>query len=258
MYKFGLKLWSTNTDYYLAAARRLYSQGIFDYIELYVVPDTLSALLHWKTLPIPYIIHCPHFAHKFNLADPAKRAYNTKIYQEVKAYADTLNARYIIFHGGVEHNIEETAKQLANLHDTRALIENKPYRAPLGEKEQCRGYSIEEISYVMQEVGCGLCLDIGHAICAANSLGKEPYSYLESFVALAPKMFHISGNDISSPVDRHLHINEGNYDYQRILSLMRHGEYISIETKKDSPHSLDDFAEDVADLKTQVSKENAL
>ena len=44
MYKIGLKLWSINTDYYYDEAKRLYDEGVFDYIELYVVPDTITAI----------------------------------------------------------------------------------------------------------------------------------------------------------------------------------------------------------------------
>lgn len=249
MHKLGLKLWSVNTDHYLSEARRLYGLGVFDYLELYVVPGSLSALSLWENLDIPYIIHCPHFAHGFNLADPSKRAFNADIYSEVKRFADALKARYIIFHGGIEHSIEETAAQLAAFHEPRAVIENKPYRAPLGDKELCRGYSVEEIRKVMECAGCGLCLDIGHAICAANSLSKEPYAYLNDFMKLSPKMYHLSGNDIDSSVDRHLHIYEGNYDYHRIFSAMIDGEYISIETIKDSQLTLDDFASDVVELR---------
>ena len=40
--EFGLKLWSINTDYYLAEARRLYEKGVYSYIELYAVPHTLE------------------------------------------------------------------------------------------------------------------------------------------------------------------------------------------------------------------------
>ena len=48
MYKRGLKLWSVNTDYYYNEAIRLYNEGIYDYIELYIVPDTLDTLPKWK------------------------------------------------------------------------------------------------------------------------------------------------------------------------------------------------------------------
>ena len=50
MYKRGLKLWSVNTDYYYDEAIRLYREGKYDYIELYVVPDTLFTLQKWKEM----------------------------------------------------------------------------------------------------------------------------------------------------------------------------------------------------------------
>ena len=53
----------------------------------------------------------------------------------------------------------------------------------------------------MEESGCGFCLDIGHAICSANSLGIEPYSYIEKLVTLNPKRIHLSDIDIKSKYD---------------------------------------------------------
>lgn len=68
MYKIGLKLWSINTDYYYDEAIRLYNDGVYDYIELYVVPNMTDTIEKWKKLDIPFIVHCPHFSHGFNLA----------------------------------------------------------------------------------------------------------------------------------------------------------------------------------------------
>lgn len=111
-YKLGLKLWSTNTEGYLREAQRLYSLGVYDYIELYIVPNTLNTLEEWQKLNIPFVVHCPHFIHGFNLAQKEKAKFNKKIYKEVKIFADKLNAKYIIFHGGIDGNIYETAEQL--------------------------------------------------------------------------------------------------------------------------------------------------
>ena len=128
-YKCGLKLWSINTDSYYEEAKKLYQEGVFDYIELYVVPGSLDSLPKWKVLNIPFIIHAPHFAHVFNLAKKEKEKSNLEIYKEVKQFADELNAPFIIFHGGIDGDINETARQLANFNESRALIENKPYVA---------------------------------------------------------------------------------------------------------------------------------
>lgn len=252
MYKIGLKLWSINTDYYYDEAIRLYNDGVFDYIELYVVPDSLDTIKKWKTMNIPFIIHAPHFAHNVNLADINKFEYNKQIYNQVEEFRIGLNAEYTIVHSGIEGNVDEVVRQLGIIQPKNILIENKPYRAPLGEKKLCRGYSIEEVLKIIKEIGCGFCLDIGHAICSANSLGEEPYTYLENFNKLNPVMYHISGNYIDSSVDKHLHLNQGSYDYQKIFNIIKDGKYISIETNKDSKLNLNDFMKDVLWLK-QIS-----
>ena len=267
MYKIGLKLWSTNTNCYYDEAIRLYNDGVFDYIELYVVPDTLETLDKWKKLNIPFIIHCPHFAHGFNIAKSEKNESNRKIFEQVQRFADELNAEYIVVHGGIDGNIGETAKQFASLNEPRALIENKPYVALPNRMggNFCRGYNVEEIKLVMDTAKCGFCLDFGHAICAANSLfdltphptplpqgarEKVLYSYIDDFLVLAPTMFHLTDiTDITSPYDSHPHIGSGQLDIKRILKLIPQGKNITVETVKNSKENLDDFIEDMRWLK---------
>ena len=247
MYKIGLKLWSVNTDFYYEEAKKLYADNIFDYIELYVVPDTLETLQQWKKLNVPFIIHCPHFAHGFNHAKSEKRESNLKIYNQVKEFADELNAKYIIFHGGVEGDIKETAVQLKSFNEKRALIENKPFDAlpnTMGGKF-CRGYSPEEIEIVINTSGCGFCLDFGHAICSANSQKKEVYKYCESFLKFKPKMFHLTDcKDIKSPYDSHQHLGQGELDLDKIRKLLPENAIITLETIKNSKENLNDFIGD--------------
>lgn len=251
-YKCGLKLWSINTDVYYEEAKKLYSQGVFDYIELYVVPNTLATLSKWKELQIPFIIHAPHFAHGFNLAKKEKEESNFKIYKEVKQFADELNAQYIIFHGGIDGDINETARQLAAFNESRALIENKPYVALPNKMggEFCRGYNIDEIKLVKETAKCGFCLDFGHAICAANSLKKEVYNYCREFLQFKPNMFHLTDlNDITSPYDSHLHLGVGELDFTQIFDTIPNDSYITFETIKNSKEDLNDFIEDMEWLK---------
>lgn len=259
MHKFGLKLWSINTDYYYDEAIRLYNDNVFDYIELYVVPNTLDTIDKWKKLKIPFVIHCPHFAHGFNLAKQEKQQSNRKIFDEVQKFADKLDVPYIVIHSGVDGNIEETANQLANFNESRALIENKPFVAlpnRMGGKF-CRGYNINEIKLVMDVAKCGFCLDFGHAICAANSLDKDVYSYIEDFCRLNPTMFHLTDvNDITSKYDSHPHIGTGQLDIKRILKLIPKGKNITIETIKNSKENLNDFIEDTKIMQERIQMEN--
>lgn len=252
MYKRGLKLWSCNTDYYYAEAIKLYNHGIFDYIELYVVPETLETLSKWRQLQIPFIIHNAHFAQGFNLAKHEKAARNREIYEQTKQFADELNAKYIIFHGGIDGDIKETAKQLASFNEPRGLIENKPFVALPNRMggEFCRGYNIDEIKLVMDTANCGFCLDFGHAICAANSLNENVYDYCKKFLELNPNMYHLTDlDDISSPYDSHLHLGTGQLDFNRIFDMIPQNSYVTFETIKNSKENLNDFVEDMKWLK---------
>lgn len=254
--RLGLKLWSTNSDYYLEEAKNLYEQGIYDYIELYIVPDTLAAVPKWKALKIPFTLHATHAVHGVNLADSSKENYNIEIFKQIEEFFYELNASYVVVHSGIEGTIEETIKQLRNITSnispftSNLLIENKPYIAPLIEsKKLCRGATIKEISKVINEIGCGFCLDIGHAICTANSLKVKPYEFLEKFNKLNPTCYHLSDNFIDSEIDGHMHLGKGNYDFKKILDIIDTNKNIAVETNKISKINLDDFVEDVKWLK---------
>ena len=183
-HKLGLKLWSVNTDFYYEEAKKIYKEGVFDYVELYVVPNTLDTLPKWKELEIPFIIHAPHFDSGANLADRNNEEKNYKIYDEVKLFQEELDAKYVVVHCGIEGNIEETIKQLRKIKLKNLLIENKPFLGPTDPSLHCRGALFEEIKKVIDELNCGFCLDISHCICTANFLKVDPYNYIEKFNAI--------------------------------------------------------------------------
>lgn len=265
MYRIGLKLWSVNTGAYLREAERLFAEGFFSYIELFVVPDTMVTLGAWERLHVekgvPFVIHNAHAATGFNLAERAAEARNREIYAQTRAFADALDARHVIFHGGVDGSIEETARQLKSLEEPRALLENKPAK-PLPNNAgvtSCRGATIDEIDHVLVEAGCGFCLDVGHAVCAANTQGIEPYAYAEELNGrFSPAMFHLSDvADMSSQYDAHPHLGTGTLDIPRLKrTIFPPDAAISIETVKDSPVNLDDFARDVESLVMKGAEAN--
>ena len=252
VYKYGLKLWSINTGAYYSEAKRLYDMGLFDYIELYVLPNSLHLLPDWQRLEIPFIIHAPHSMHGFNLAKKDFEHSNIEIYNELRLFADSLNTHYIIFHGGTDGDIKETARQLASFKDSRALIENKPFIA-LPNKvsgKYCRGFNIDEIKFVMDNTGCGFCFDFGHAICAANSQNLDPYEYCRDFLQLNPSMFHLTDiDDITSELDSHPHLGKGQLDFSRIIAMIPNDSYVTFETVKNSKENLNDFIEDMKWIK---------
>ncbi len=252
--KLGLKLWSTNTDYYFDEAKRLYNEGWFDYIELYIVPNTISTIDKWKSLDIPFTLHAPHFMHDVNLANKFKEKTNYQLFLEVKEFFKILNAKYVVVHLGIEGIIEETIRQLSAINLGEMLIENKPFIAPTADNLVCRGATIEEITKVMNELKCGFCLDIGHAICTANYLGINPYEFLNNFNTLTPTCYHLSDNYIDSQIDKHLHLGDGNYDFIKILNIIDTNINIAIETNKNSKSDLNDYILDNIFLKRIINE----
>ncbi len=254
MYKFGLKLWSVN-DNYIDTAKKLYDENIYDYIELYAIPSSFDEYAElWKSLNIPYIIHAPHFMHGIDFSCEEKLNDNIKLAYEALKYADYLNADKIIFHPGIKGDYRQTARQIRMINDERILIENKPYHvavetSALSLYDVCVGYNPEQIEYIMQESGAGLCLDIGHGICAANSLNIDYVSFLKEFISLKPYMFHISDGEINGKIDKHYNIGKGSFDFNVLFSLIPENSVISVETEKASKDNLNDFVLDMEQLK---------
>ncbi len=256
MFKTGLKLWSINTDFYLNEAKKLYEKGVFDYIELYVVPNTSDNIEKWQKLKIPFAIHGAHFAHKLNFSKKEMFEYNFKLVDEVKRYNDKLNPLYTVFHPGIGGDIEETIRQMKKIKGFDFLVENKPYIVQLGEKKEIKygiGASFEDIKRIVDEVNCGFCLDIGHSICASNYMGLDIYKYLEKMNTIKPFAYHISDNYKDSKTDAHKHFGEGTIDIKRVLSILNDNSYLAIETIKDSKENLDDFKKDVEYLKFKMN-----
>lgn len=254
MKSYGLKLWSTN-DFYVTEAYNLFQKGVYDYIELYAIPDSFDTFAHlWAELDIPYIIHGPHFMHGLNFSVKEKEKENIRLVEHTFKYADLLKAEKIIFHPGIKGSYKETARQIKNINDKRIILENKPYNVTVKTKELslddvCVGHNIEQIKYIIETANIGFCLDIGHGICASNSLNIDYEIFLKEFISLNPYMYHLSDGDINGVRDKHYNIGNGTYDFNKIYSLLPTNAKISIETEKASKENLNDFIEDVKKLK---------
>lgn len=250
MFKFGLKLWSTNSNY-VTEAVRLFDEGVYQYIELYAAAHTYNEHIHvWKGLNIPFLIHAPHSYGGMNLAKKENRGNNALLLNETIKFADTLKADIIIVHPGIAGDIGETVHQIKKVDDSRIVIENKPYYT-LDQDLICNGNSVEEITFALDQTGAGFCLDIGHAICAANARGKEPLDYMKQFFQLKPKIHHLSDGDYSGVKDEHRHFGKGNFRLGDILALIPDGSLVTIETGKDFEDSLIDFQQDIEYLLMQ-------
>ena len=247
--KLGLKLWSVNTDAYLREAVRLYARKVFDYLEIYFVPGSEVTAAEWRATGIPCIVHAPHSRHGVNLAATDHEAYNRETFAAVLEFADALSAPDIIVHGGVLGSTAEIVRQLKLIDDPRILIENKPYLPIDRSNVKLAGSTPEEIAVIIAGTNCGFCLDIGHMVASANAHKADWRDYFKAFLALKPKIFHLSDLQSDSDIDQHLHFGRGTLPIRGVLSQLPSTAEISIETARDSKNNLDDFERDVEWLK---------
>jgi len=247
MFKYGLKLWSTNQAY-IPDLVKLYKQREFNYIELYCIPGSFKEYIKkWEKIKIPYIIHAPHSKYGFNLAKKENETKNRQLFVEVQKYADKLKAKSIIVHPGLAGNIKETNRQIALIYDKRILLENMSFLAT-DNKTICHGATIKDLNIILKRHKLGFCLDIGHAICTANYLKIKPITLLNKMLKLSPKLYHFSDNQYDSIIDQHLNIGQGDYPIKKIMSLLPKNCLISIETTKNYSNSLKDFKLDIQTL----------
>jgi deoxyribonuclease-4 len=154
-----------------------------------------------------------------------------------------LNARNIVVHAG--HGSINAAKRLLDeVTDGRILIENMP-KVGIND-EKMIGYTPEQLKELMDN-RFGLCLDFGHAVKAAISLRRPYKEFIEEFLMLEPKMFHISDGKLNNEKDDHLNIGEGDYDFAFLMRCVEEAKskYVTLETPR---MKLNSFEEDLRNL----------
>lgn len=242
--EFGLKLWSINTNL-IDQAASLIDNKTFDYIELFVVPDT--SVSPFK-IDLPYIIHIPHEKFGVNIGDPVKMEYNLQKINECINWANELDAKYLILHAG-DGSIQAASDVLSQIADDRILIENMT-KIGLNE-EKMIGYSPDQISELLDNTNMSLCLDFGHAVKSSISLGIDYKSYIQEFLKLKPLLFHICDGDLEGEKDRHMNIGEGEYDIEYLLKCVEINvsKYVTVETPRKDQSSLNEDINNVNALR---------
>jgi len=223
--KIGLKLWSTNKELF-NKANYLYNNKEIDYVELYVIPGSFKSGIN--KLNMPTIIHAPHSGHKFNIANKSLLKSNMEKFEEVKKFAQELNALKIIVHPGYNGEIYSALKCLEKFNYENILIENMPVKGL--HNENCLGYIPENIKWLL-DIGFKFCLDFSHAYKAAVSLNLNAKKLIKSFLKLNPYMFHICDGNINNEFDEHLNLGEGNFDLKFIKNCIG-DKFVTFETPK--------------------------
>jgi deoxyribonuclease-4 len=243
--KFGLKLWSTNTQL-IPQAVNLIDEKIFNYIELFVVPATQ---INPFIIDIPYIIHIPHDRYGIDINDSKKNPYSLQIINECEIWADRLNAQYLILHPG-EGSLKNGADLLRDITDNRILIENMP-RVGIN-NEDMTGYSPDQIKELIGENELGFCLDLHHAVKAAVSMKRDYKEIISDFLALQPKVFHISDGDSKTDKDYHQDIGSGSFDFAFFKKCIQNSgsKIITLETPRRNHLSFNDDIKNIRMLRT--------
>jgi len=247
IFRIGLKLYSTDIAL-ITEAKKLRDKGLFDYIELYIIPQTPEENLgQWEGLDVPFVIHAAHAIHGINLAQSEKSRDNKKYFAVVKKWADSLKSDWIIAHGGNNGSLDETIRQISLLNDKRVIIENKPKIGILD--EACIGWAPADFQRIADEgLLHGMALDFAHAACAAYSVGINEHRMIKDFLFFSPKVFHLSDGHATSEKDSHLNLGKGNRDLKSYINCVPSGGYMTIETPRKTSRDLADFVEDVAFL----------
>lgn len=229
--KIGLKIWSTNNDSFVKL-KEFYENGIIDYVELYIVPNSFDekSLTNLKNIPI--IFHAPDFIGGFNVRKRDSVFFN--VINEINKFSEFFNEKRIIIHPGYDVNEKissvETIKSFKMFKDYEIIIENMP-KVGIGGEIFLFGTNKSEIMEVITEINCKFCLDFGHAICSSNYYRINQIKFIEELLELKPYMFHLSDGNFNSFEDKHLSFGEGNFPISKLIKFINQ-EYLSLETPK--------------------------
>jgi len=234
MIKYGLKLWSNNTTWFEEAVS-LYKKGAYDFIEIYsnsTIPHDYAALEKIRHLPV-FGTHIGHLDkagfHKFFLTDDQLEAW--KMTTDI---ADFFDVKHIIVHPAITHTAETFWENLAKLNDERILVENMPVNSPFGDPDREFGAKLEDIGHIREKKE--MCLDVEKAV-KASIYHKVPYKeFLKKAVEIMkPGYAHISGGNITDPIDQHTDLWEAEFDVAWVRDLLQNQEqdiYLVFETPK--------------------------
>jgi len=255
--KFGLKIWSIDSNDLFKEAVQLFEKKEIDFIELYIVPDSLllgkSDILN-DLKNIPTTIHAPHTEHNFNIFTLDDSKIGLFKNQVIKT-TDFLGSKSIIVHAGVGDSQTIFKENLRKINDKRILIENM---SKVGiNDELCFGYSYEQLKFI-KDCGFNLCLDLAHAIKSAISQKIDYKEFIKKLISdLKPIYFHISSGGMNVEKDEHKNLFDGEFDIKWMKELL-----LELAEKKDvylvfeTPKSGKGLENDIKNMKYFRSTKN--
>jgi deoxyribonuclease IV len=238
----GMKVWSTNT-LLIPEIVKFYREGRIDYIELTCIPDSFKdTASKWSTSGLSFVIHAPHSMLGLNFSREEMEHQNARLALESLRMADALEANAVIFHPGTNGSTDETIRQVKKIHDSRMILENKPYRGLDG--SVCVGSLPVDLKLMCSVLNLRFCLDFGHAIASANSHQINVLDLISEFVQLKPMMYHLTDGLFDSELDHHEMYGKGTFPLKQLMGFIPNGAHVTDEAKRRDNNCLDDFFAD--------------
>lgn len=228
--KVGIKTYTDEKGYKYVSESGILKYA--DFIEILPLPDN-DLYKNFADFGTEIRIHAPHQAFG---ADPGDKNAVKRTMQCMKKAieaADLFDSPTIVVHPGTYEGVGSTQRAiefLKQFKDNRFIMENLP--AECNGKGEL-GSTAEDLKPFMKALGCGICLDFGHATLTEHAKAKGYKQIITEFLKLNPKYFHIMGGSISGHLD-HQNLFAGDYDIGFFKSCIPNDAHVILETPPDA------------------------
>jgi len=213
-----------------------YFEDKADFFEVQAIQSTPESFYSsLKQFSIPLVVHSEHYEFGINPADSSRYNINLKSINFARKLADSVKAEKIIIHpGAIETgnkncSLENAVAFIKNLDDERLLVENLP-----GREEGLTVFSLcntsGETKQFLELTGAGFCFDVNHAILSESIIDNSNYQFLEKYIHLKPKHYHIGGQRFGE-LFAHLCLADSDLDLGKILKYYPDNAEIILETE---------------------------
>jgi len=236
--KMGIKIATRNFD----LIPEIYAnRKIIDFIEILLLPEfNVEDIKIIQNLEMPYAIHIPAGIYDLDFGDSQKQTKNLDYIKRINKYDKELKPFCYIVHPE-SRDIELSIFNFKKLQLSPIALENMPKESHLG--GDLLGFDPQGLQEFFNRIpALEFCFDINHAIKAAISLNADPLTFIIEFLAFKnPLIFHIAGGTLSTPIDEHLNLDEGQYAMSEIKKILLHQNYIvnlTFETPKSTEKTI--------------------
>lgn len=210
--------------------QNILDKNIYQYVELFIVPNTLQYIKERQKLKCNFILHTPHDEYGCNISRSKIDKKTLSYIEESITYAKKLNANSIIMHSWDWWKIENLIKNIRKINNEKIIIENTFYRNEEGFRVLKWVVTKYEDIKLLKENNIRFCLDFSHHIINCKFNSRDYKKEFLNILKLEPYMFHLSDWIIESWIDKHLSIWTWNFDFKFFLKNIPNNSKITIET----------------------------